>query len=138
MKLSQRKIVEQIGFNMTPMIDVVFLLIIFFMTVSQLNQNLLSPMQLPISDYGDAATAPAALVLNLDSEGRLVVNNEVIEREKIEEFLQQSLATADADIPIPHARLRCAADCSTTHVNFIFVSLSKTGFESVTVAVRKQ
>ena len=138
MKLSQRQVVEQIGFNMTPMIDVVFLLIIFFMTVSQLNQNLLSPMQLPISNYGDVATAPATLVLNLDSEGHLVVNNEVIEREKIEEFLQQSLAPLDADRTAPHARLRCAADCSTTHVNLIFDILSKTGFESVTVAVRKQ
>lgn len=137
MKLGQRQIVQQIGFNMTPMIDVVFLLIIFFMTVSQLNQNVLPPMELPVSNVSDDGTAPAQLVLHIDSQGQLRVNNDVVQRENLDALLKQSLALTNAESQTPHARLRCAADCSTTDVNFVFDRLSKMGFESVTVAVRK-
>ena len=123
---------------MTPMIDIVFLLIIFFMTVSQLDQNVLSPLELPVSSIADDRTPPATLILNIDSQGRLQVNNEVIGRNQLDDFLLQTLARADADGKTPHVRLRCAADCSSTDVNFVFDQLSKTGFETVTVAVRKQ
>lgn len=122
---------------MTPMIDVVFLLIIFFMTVSQLNQNVLPAMQLPVSQVGDDSTGPATFVLNLDSEGQLRVNDKIIDRDDLDAFLQQSLSGSGAKNKAPHAKLRCAADCSTTDVNFVFDRLSETGFQSVTVAVRK-
>ena len=138
MKLSQPRVVESIGFNMTPMIDVVFLLIIFFMTVSQLNQNVLPSTELPISSFGYDSATTAALILNLDSQGQFQVNNQVIERNDLDAFLQQSLARLDQEEATPHAKLRCAADCSTTDVNFVFDRLSEMGFESVTVAVRKQ
>ncbi len=138
MKLSQQSIVEQAGFNMTPMIDVVFLLIIFFMTVSQLNQNSLPSTQLPFSTFADDATTRSALVLNLDSQGQLRVNQQAIARNELDEFLQQSLAGQNAGDKSPHAKLRCAAECSTTDVNFIFDRLSESGFKSVTVAVRNQ
>lgn len=138
MQLSKTQNVAPVGFNMTPMIDIVFLLIIFFMTVSQLDQNVLSPLELPVSSFGDDRAAPAALVLNIDSQGQLQVNNEVIQRDALDALLAQTLARADADDKTPHVRLRCAEDCSTTNVNFVFDRLSEMGFESVTVAVRKQ
>ena len=138
MNLGQKQIVKGIGFNMTPMIDVVFLLIIFFMTVSQLNQNVLPPMELPVSNVSEDGTAPAVFVLNIDSQGQFQVNNEVVQRDDLDAFLKQSLALTKEQNQTPHVRLRCAADCSTTDVNFVFNRLSEIGFESVTVAVRKQ
>lgn len=138
MDLGQRQIVKRIGFNMTPMIDVVFLLIIFFMTVSQLNQNVLPPMELPVSSISDDGTAPATFVLNIDSEGQFQVNNKVVQRSELDTFLKQSLRLGDAENQTRNARLRCAANCSTTDVNFVFNRLSEMGFESVTVAVRTQ
>lgn len=138
MKLSHPRIVEHVGFNMTPMIDVVFLLIIFFMTVSQLNQNVLPAMELPISGFADDSGPRSTFVLNLDSDGQLRVNQEVIERAELDALLQTSLARLNAEAKTPHAKIRCAADCSTTDVNFIFDRLSTTGFQTVTVAVRNQ
>jgi biopolymer transport protein ExbD len=137
MKLSQQRIVEPIGFNMTPMIDVVFLLIIFFMTVSQLNRNVLPSLKLPVSTVSDDAQASATFVLNIDSQGQFQVNDEVVLRDRLDALLQQSIAVTQTANQPPHARLRCAADCSTTDVNFVFDRLSKMGFQSVTVAVRK-
>jgi len=138
MKLSQRRIAEQVGINMTPMIDIVFLLIIFFMTVSQLNQNVLSSTQLPVSEAGDDGGAPASLVLNIDSQGQFLVNDKVIPRNELDSFLQQAMERLKMRNLTPRVKLRCAANCSTTEVNFVFDRLSESGFETVIVAVRKQ
>ena len=47
MKLSKHRRRPDVAFNMTPMIDIVFLLIIFFMTVSQITQVNDEPIELP-------------------------------------------------------------------------------------------
>lgn len=53
--------------NMTPMIDVVFLLIIFFMLVSQIQRARLVELELPEIENAAAATPPrdSVLVINI-------------------------------------------------------------------------
>ena len=142
LRLSKQRYVEPISFNMTPMIDIVFLLIIFFMTVSQLNQNVLPPMKLPVSAAGDDRSLPAEIVLNLTDTGQLNANNVTIERDELDDFLkQEKLRLASdkvSDKKMPRVRLRCDANCSTTHVNLVFERLSALEFEAVVVAVKKQ
>jgi len=138
MRLSKLQHAQPIGFNMTPMIDIVFLLIIFFMTVSQLNQNVLPPIQLPTANGGQDRAMPAEIVLNLSSTGQLLTNDRTIEQVGIEEFLQQEKVRWSSEDQMPRVKLRCEAKCSTTHVNFVFDRLSELGFEFVTVAVKKQ
>ena len=122
---------------MTPMIDIVFLLIIFFMTVSQLNHNVLPPMQLPIINGGDNRSPAAEIVFNLSETGQLKANSATIERDEIDNFLQrEKLRLGSAEIS-PRVRLRCDANCSTTHVNFVFERLSALGFEAVVVTTKK-
>ena len=123
---------------MTPMIDIVFLLIIFFMTVSQLNDNVLPPMQLPIASTGDDRFIPAEIVLNLSDSGQINANNTAIEPDEIDEFLKQEKLRLRSNGATPQIRLRCDANCSTTHVNRMFERLSALGFEALVVAVKKQ
>ena len=136
MKLSKQRYVDPISFNMTPMIDIVFLLIIFFMTVSQLNRNVLPPLRLPIVNVGDNLSPPAEIVLNLSEIGQLKANNATIERDEIDNFLEKEKLRLGFDGNTPSVRLRCDAECSTTHVNLIFERLSSLGFETVIVAVK--
>ncbi len=57
---------------MTPMIDIVFLLIIFFMTVSQVTQ--VNQEQLELArQTGAEDQKPAVLTINLIEDGRIVV-----------------------------------------------------------------
>ena len=62
-----RRTLSALGFNMTPMIDVVLLLIIFFMLVSQFSSAEHVELELPDPYKSQAAdvTIPEKLVLNI-------------------------------------------------------------------------
>ncbi len=66
---------EEMELNMTSMIDIVFLLIIFFMTVTELSKlDSIAAVQLPVADQ--------AYVKNPPDAGKIVVNIEKTENDK--------------------------------------------------------
>ena len=81
MKLSKSPATEELELNMTPMIDVVFLLIIFFMTVSELTKiDTQAELQLPKASKAriDDKPEPDRLVLNVVEDGNVVVQNKTV------------------------------------------------------------
>jgi len=60
MRLAARHSGNTLGFNMTAMIDIVFLLIIFFMAVSQFNRTLDSQLQLTEVTEGGKISSPVS------------------------------------------------------------------------------
>ena len=58
---------------MTPMIDIVFLLIIFFMTVSQITKVVDLNVDLPAVSKGGEDTRQVTITINLDEGGRTYV-----------------------------------------------------------------
>ncbi len=67
---------EPIGFQLAPMIDVVFLLLCFFMT-SQLFAQWETdvPLTLPTARTGETSRRlPGEITLNITAEGRVIVN----------------------------------------------------------------
>ena len=72
---------------MTPMIDIVFQLLIFFM----LSSSFLTPamkLNLPKAVTGNT-TDPQKLVLSVDKDGKVFLNTEPIALEQIESVLQK-------------------------------------------------
>ena len=71
MKMKVPEAVENVGFNMTPMIDIVFQLIIFFMLVTDMARAQLEPVILPIASKAlkEKFEDPMVLVLNLMPDG---------------------------------------------------------------------
>lgn len=67
--LSQEKM------NMTPMIDVVFLLVIFFMMVTDITQQELEDVSLPDADMAQKDENPPEkrLVININKQGQYIV-----------------------------------------------------------------
>lgn len=120
---------------MTPMIDIVFLLIIFFLTVSQLNQKVLPPLQLPAAESEGRHNATATIVLNLDDTGRLEVGDLTVDQKEVRVFLRREKNRWRDGDRMPHVTIRCDALCSTTHVNDLFNHLAEQGFEFVTISV---
>jgi len=61
--------------NIAPLIDVVFLLIIFFMTVSQITKMEVEPVTLPEAAKGEAPKelATGRVIVNVLEDGRIVV-----------------------------------------------------------------
>ena len=79
MNLNKHDAQTDMEMNMTPMIDVVFLLIIFFMIITDLTQQELEELQLPVAveaveDKPDPnVTRP---IINIDHDGTIKVKRE--------------------------------------------------------------
>ncbi len=110
--------------EMTPLIDVVFLLIIFFMIVSQLVHADVEELTLPDADTGSATTEaqPGKIIVNVPASGELLIGGRVVPPDVFEQLLAGELATRSADdvsvlirgdreapwSPIGRAMLACA------------------------------
>jgi biopolymer transport protein ExbD len=71
--------VENDGFDMTPMIDCTFQLIIFFMLVTDMAAAQLEPVVLPVASKAlkEKFEDPTMLVLNVRSDGAIVSGGKV-------------------------------------------------------------
>jgi biopolymer transport protein ExbD len=79
-------------FNLTPMIDCVFLLLIFFLVATQLaDEERELDVKLPTASEAMPLVArPKELFINIDREGRYVVSNQQIDARQLEETIRQS------------------------------------------------
>jgi biopolymer transport protein ExbD len=78
MNLRAQKKPRPRGFDMTPMIDVVLQLIIFFLFTSQLSQVMRSPVDLP-EEAGDTQQAvnPGTVIVDVTGDGNYLVEGDV-------------------------------------------------------------
>ncbi|MFV1966076.1 MAG: ExbD/TolR family protein [Pirellulaceae bacterium] len=86
MRLPNLRQSTRLEFNMTPMIDVVFLLIIFFLVSSHLAKQELQPdLDLPVADSGEKQvdTAHRRLTLNVLSDGDLTLAGRPVRRQDL-------------------------------------------------------
>ncbi len=80
--MARRKLppeLEQEGFNLTPMIDIVFQLIIFFMLVTDMARVQLEPVVLPYASKAmkDSYVDVSLLVLNVLKDGTVKIQGKV-------------------------------------------------------------
>ncbi len=78
--MSRARNQEECDLNMTPMIDVVFQLIIFFIVTITMTENRNEDIRLERSVYGpeiksDETSSPLTLVVEVDRRGRVSINN---------------------------------------------------------------
>jgi biopolymer transport protein ExbD len=69
---------EPEGFSLTPMIDVTFQLIIFFMLVTDMAQRQLEPVTLPQARVLEIDPEPLRVVLNIEKSGRIKLQGRVL------------------------------------------------------------
>jgi biopolymer transport protein ExbD len=87
MKLHKARRPRGLGINIAPLTDVVFLLIIFFMTVSQFSRIEVERVRLPEAAKGEKpeVTRPTRLVILVTTEGTLSVENRAQTQESLDD-----------------------------------------------------
>ena len=135
MKLSKTKRDHSLGFNMTPMIDIVFLLIIFFMTVSQITRVVDQPMQLPNVNIGASKSVPTTVTINVDKDGSLIVSGKQFTLDRTLSTLKNKLEQVNNDPTRVKIEIRCDRRCAGGHVNELVTGLSEIGFTNIRAAV---
>lgn len=80
--------------SMTPLIDVLFMLLIFFLVASKFSEEDYElDVILPSASEAQPLTAqPQILIINVDSEGRYMVDNKYLDIDELGLLLQQRVA----------------------------------------------
>lgn len=89
MRFEGRKKAGQ-GINLTPLIDVVFLLLIFFMLTSHFMRDETIPLDLPIATTSTPLEGELLQVV-LDNRGQILLKGDVVAPNLLEVRLQQEL-----------------------------------------------
>ncbi len=119
--------------NMTPMIDVVFLLLIFFLVATRLDEeDRQMDIVLPQASEAMPITAkPKELFVNVNREGEFQISGQQLAREELEGTLRQ----AAVDNPGRQTVIiRADKQCLFEHVVTVMDLCNRTGIASYRVA----
>jgi len=99
-------------FNITPMIDVVFLLIIFFLVASYfIRSEHARPVSLPQTPGGqpDAADNRPHLTVTIEPDGRYSIGGQLLSQDSVVQRIQ-ALAQSPETLPNERGQVRIRAD----------------------------
>ena len=77
--------------NLTPLIDIVFLLLVFFMLTAHFVKDESIAIELPQAESAVSRDDEAALEVLLDKEGCIHLNGTMVEEENLEQLLRAQL-----------------------------------------------
>ncbi len=120
---------------MTPMIDIVFLLIIFFMTVSQITRTVDFPLPLPRVTEGDADVVTSSVTINLDKNGTIIIGSKQLSLTHTLAAISAKLEKSNNDPQRVKIQIRCDRNCESRHVSELLTRLAELGFTNVRSAV---
>ena len=82
MNFKSRSAEEDVNINLTPLIDVVFLLLIFFMVSTTFDTTSQLKINLPEASQDDAVVPPKKLNLMIDAKGNFFLNSRELTNNK--------------------------------------------------------
>lgn len=137
--LPRRNEGRAIGFMMTPMIDVVFLLIIFFLISSHLTrQEKQTKLPLPVATMGahPAEMDAPKLVVNVEATGQMSMSGANVTKEEFQGRLAATLAKLnEKDRSQFEVRIRCSRDVPYRFMQPIMNACVGQGIWNITYAV---
>lgn len=119
---------EEAGFDLTPMIDVTMLLIIFFAFTAQFTRSLATPMDLP-REQGEspsANAAPKSLVIDITREGVYRIMGQDLSLEWVVQTVASDVRRAGGAEKIDII-VRADRSASAQHLNNLAAALTRAG-----------
>ncbi|RZU98514.1 ExbD/TolR family protein [Spiribacter vilamensis] len=136
MRLSDRE-PEAPEINLTPLIDVVFLMLVFFVVTTTFTDREALEITLPVAETGEPVpTAPVEIVIG--AGGDLRIDGTPIADTAT--ALRRALASARAEQPAATERLLIRADRTVSHGRVLRVmdQAGRAGFANVSIATTGQ
>ena len=126
-----RKSETKVGIDIAPLVDVVFLLVIFFAASTTFLETSGLQLELPESDATSSRESDE-LAVYLAADGELGFDDETITKEELGVRLREALADRESKIVV----LR--ADTATSHGKVVEIMdlIRESGAEGMTVATR--
>ena len=123
---ARRKPPHELKMNMTPMIDIVFQLIIFFMIVSEFQNMEMEQITLPfaLEAKEEVKDLPNRIIINVNDKGKIRMMRRTYTSEELKALLIERARTSpkDADgLPTIAVKLRADAECEYKYVQDVIV-----------------
>lgn len=128
MRFAKGQDMPEAHFDLTPMIDVVLLLIIFFTLTAQFANALKTPLDLPQEKgAGQTDQGPAAIVVDLTKTGELRLAAEPISLEAFLQVIASDLKRSKAGAQPFDLTVRVDRACPALHLNSLAGALTQLG-----------
>lgn len=128
---------KEATFDLTPMIDVLLLLIVFFMMTSQFTRTQLMPVNMP-REEGErgAPTSPRSVFIDMDGSGGLHVLGRPIRLDEIGLVIGTGRPGSEAE-PMDLV-VRADRSCPAAHLNRLAEALARAGVRNWKLATAPQ
>lgn len=132
----QRSLKEEVSVNMTPLIDVVFLLLIFFMVTTTFSRNTNLLINLPEATGELSEQQAAEIEILIAENGTYSVNGRQLINTEIETLMRTIAEVSGGDTSTP---LIITADANTTHQSVVTAmdAVAQLGFTGLNIATRE-
>ena len=133
MRLSTRRNDEEPELNLIPLIDVIFVLIIFFVATTTFNQRSTMKLQLPTAQAVAKAELGEPLNIIVDAEGHYFIGENEVLKSDVGSLKEAIVAVAGQDRSMP---VMLRADARTPHQSVITAmdALGQLGFVKLSIA----
>lgn len=128
MKIGRHKPMEEAGFDLTPMIDVVLLLIIFFVLSSQFAQAVRKFIPLP-DEVGEASAAmkQESMIVDIDETGQMFMVGAVVDMETLLRSVQSQVRASGGQPEAVDLIVRAHRDLQAASINRVALALAGIG-----------
>ncbi len=127
---------EEEGINLTPLIDVVFLLLIFFMVSTTFTKETHLKIDLPeaVGDAPPAEDEPLEIVIDID--GHYSINGKSLVNDQVSTLKKALFEMAGSDVSEP---LTITADANTPHRAVVSAmdAAGQLGFVNLSITTRR-
>ena len=131
----KRRIKEEPSINLTPLIDVVFLLLIFFMVTTTFNREALLQVNLPKAEAEAIANYSEQLEVVISRDGLFSLNGQILVNGRVETLLRGLELESEGDLNLP---VIIVADSEATHQSVVSAmdAIGQAGFERLSIATQ--
>lgn len=137
MRLTRKQHQSALGFNMTSMIDIVFLLIIFFMAVSQISKNYQRQVELPVVLKG-GQKVESEFTVNVSADRTLRIGAKELTMSQLIEEVRKEIGRRGIRPSQLVVRLRFDRNQDSSSMNELELQLGQIGITEIQLSVIQQ
>ncbi|MBL6905043.1 MAG: biopolymer transporter ExbD [Pseudomonadales bacterium] len=127
---------EELAINMTPLIDVVFLLLIFFMVTTTFSRETRLLVNLPEANAEAAQSNPSQIEILVSRDGSYSINGRALVNSRIETLVQGLEIESGGDRSLP---ILLIANAEATHQSVVTAmdGIGQSGFTRMSIATQR-
>lgn len=122
--------------NLIPLIDIIFILLIFFITTTTFNREAEISIELPVAKADPARTQDQTLEIIIDAQGQFYINHQLVVNTEVE-TLKRAISKAAEGLKDPPVVI--SADAKTPHQAVVTAmsAAQQVGFVHLTFATKQ-